>query len=409
MTAFWRYWSASAVSKVGSGISVLALPLAALYLADASPFEVSLIAAGQMVGWGLLGLPAGVIASYLPLRGIQVGMDLVRATTVLSLPLAYWLAELTVAHMIAASVLIGLCNVMFDVSNSTFLTSVVPADELQVRNSWLSGMHSTTQLAGPSLGGVVVQVLGAPVALVLDSVSYLASAMLLGSIPTVPTMPPKTRPRLLTMIAEGWRYVMGQAVMRATVLQATAANFVAGGLLALIPVYLVRVVDVPAVLVGPLLAAEGLGGLVGAVMAPRVVRRWGTAQATIAGSVASALLLLTLPAAGGLLGTTIFALGSVGYAAGVVVTSVNTRTFRQVSSPADLLSRVMATVRFVSWGVVPLGGLLAGLIARQAGVHAALWSMCLLGLLSPAFLLASPIRRMKELHEPLAAGRTASR
>ncbi|SEL86354.1 MFS transporter [Streptacidiphilus jiangxiensis] len=398
VAAFWRYWSASTVSGVGDAVTAVALPLLAVLALHASAFEVSLITAASYVAWLLIGLPAGVLVHRLPLRGTQVAMDLVRAAAVASVPVAAALGELSLTQLIVVALVVGLASVVFDVGNSTFLPGIVSKEELTTRNSLTSGARAATQLGGPSLGGVLVQLLGAATSMVVDSVSYVLSAALMGSLPQV-AHPAQEGPRrgMGEMIREGWRYVTRHPVIGPCAAYATAVNFVCGGLMALTPVFLVRSVGAPPALVGLLIATEGVGSLVGAALTPRIVARLGSGRALRRAAVATPCFALLMPLAGSSLTLGLFALGNAGFAAAVVVTSIVTRTFRQAATPPELLPRVMATVRFVSWGAIPFGALTAGGAAALWGTRSALVLMAALAAISPLILLASPIRRMREL------------
>jgi predicted MFS family arabinose efflux permease len=296
---------------------------------------------------------------------------------------------------------VSFATVLFDVGNMTLLPAVAPRDELAARNSLVSGTHATTQLGGPSLGGVLVQLLGAVPTLLVDAGSYLVSGALMRRLPPRQVLQPADRARMPDLIREGWQFVVRHPVMRPSMLAATAVNFVCGALMALTPVYLVRELHAPAALVGLLIATEGIGSLVGSAICSRVNRRLGSARAVVAASFASALLALLLPLATGAAGMALFPVGNAGFAAGVVIFSINTRTHRQTASPSELLSRVMATVRFVSWSAIPIGALGAGLAAAAFGVHAALWISAGLTFVPVLTTVLSPISGLRELDDPL--------
>jgi predicted MFS family arabinose efflux permease len=178
--------------------------------------------------------------------------------------------------------------------------------------------------------------------------------------------------------------------------EATAVNFVCGGQLALFTVYLVRVLHAPVGLVGILLAMEGAGSLVGSALSPWLVRAIGSARACLWSSAVMVIGALLLPAGSGWAAFILFGAGNVVFAAGVVVLSTTTRTYRQIASPPELLSRVMATVRFVSWGAVPLGGVIAGILASWLGPRTALIVLAAATALSPLILILSPVRQMRD-------------
>jgi MFS family permease len=394
---FWTYWAAGTVSSIGSAVTSVALPLTAVVVLYASAIEVGLLTAASYVAWLVIGLPAGVLVGRLPLRGTQLAMDLVRAAAVASLPVAWWLDALTLAHLVAVALVVSFASVLFDVGNMTFLPSLVSKEELTARNSLMSGTHATVQLGGPAVGGVLVQLLGALPTLLVDAGSYLVSAVLTRRLPERRVPAPAIPAPMREMIRAGWHFVVRHPVMGPCMWEATAVNFACGALMALSPVYLVRALGAPPGLVGVLIATEGIGSLVGAALAPRLTRRWGSARATLVTGLAGACSALLLPVGHGAAGMVAFACGNAGFAAGVVVGSITTRTMRQAVTPPELLSRVMATVRFVSWGAIPFGALAAGAAASAFGVRAALWCTSLATFVPLVILWTSPVRRLRDL------------
>ena len=396
---FWTYWAASATSATGTAVTAVALPLVAVLTLHASAVEMGVLAASSYVAWLVVGLPAGALVARLPLRGTQVACDVVRAVAVVSVPVVWWWGTLTLAHLVAVALVVSFADVFFFVANTTFLPSVVSRESLQARNSLMSGTHAATQLGGPSLGGLLVQVLGAAPALLADAVSYVVSAVLLRTLPDREVPPPQETATLREQVREGWRFTAHHPVIGPCMWDATATNLVCGAQMALFPLYLVRVVGAPPGVVGVLLACEGVGSLLGAAACVRLVRAVGSARACLLGSLVSLLAGLLLPLGTGGMAYACFAAGTAVFAAGVVVVSTTTRTYRQTATPPHLLSRVMATVRFVSWGAIPVGGLAAGLLAEWVGARDALLVAGVTFVLAPAVLVASPIRRMRDFPE----------
>ncbi|QNN54681.1 MFS transporter [Nocardioides mesophilus] len=396
---FWTYWSAGTVSSVGDAVTSVALPLVAVTALHASALEVGVLAAASWVAWLVIGLPAGVVVTRLPLRGTQVAMDLVRAAALVSLPLAGWLGSLTFVHLLLVALVISFANVVFSVGNTTFLPAIVPREELNNRNSLMSATHATTQMGGPALGGLLVQLVGAVAAVLVDAVSYLVSAVLLGRLPAREVPQPPREARVGAMIREGWHFVSRHPVVGPCTWAATAVNFACGALMALAPLYLVRVLDAPAALVGILIATEGIGALLGAAVTPRLTRTLGSARSILLAGLVGACLALLMPLGSGVTGMVMFALGNAGFATGVVILSINTRTYRQTESPPELLARVMATVRFVSWGAIPAGALAAGATAQLLGPRTALWLTAAAAFVPLVPLWLSPVRRLRDLSD----------
>jgi MFS family permease len=395
---FWRYWAGSTVSGVGDAVTLVALPLLAVLHLHATSFEVSLITAASFSAWILIGLPAGVVVHRLPLRGTQVAMDLVRGLALLSLPLAALFDVLSLLQVVGVALVVGFATVIFDVGNSTFLPSIVPEDELVARNSLVSASGASVQLGGPALGGALVQAFGAPTALLVDVVSYLASAALLRSLPRPSVHRRSGRdPSMRRMIRAGLSFVLHHDVIRPCVITATIVNFVCGGLLALTAVYLVRGLGASAGTVGLLVASEGAGTLLGAAVTPRVSARYGSARAFRWAATVGAGMALLMPLVTGTIGLVLFAVGNAGFAGGVVVLSILARTHRHRVVPRDLLPRVMATVRFISWGVLPLGALAAGVAASALGNRRALWLVVIASLLAPIVSWLGSMRTRRTL------------
>ncbi|QKW18225.1 MFS transporter [Kitasatospora sp. NA04385] len=398
--AFWRYWAATTVSGLGDAVTAIALPLTAVSVLHASGFQVGLVTAAGYVAWLVIGLPAGVLVQRLPLRGTQIAMDLLRAAAIASVPLAAAFGVLGLPHLVAAALLVSFASVVFDVGNSTFLPAVVPPEQLTARNSLTSATHAVNQLAGPSIGGLLVQLLSAATALVTDAVSFLCSAALLRTLPRAAVerpAPAADRPSFGAQIREGWRYATRHPVVGPCLAGATCVNFVCGALMAVVPLFLVRTLHAPAGLVGVLMAAEGAGSLLGAALTPRLAARFGTARTLVCGSLFGVAAAPLMPLAPGGAGLLLFALGNAGFGASVVVLSILTRTHRQRTVPAALLPRVMATVRFVSWGAIPVGALAAGGAASLWGARTALALACALTVLSPVVLLSSRLRGARDL------------
>lgn len=395
---FWRYWLASSVSAVGDAVSRVALPLTAVLLLHAGSLEVALLTAAQYAAWIILGLPAGVIVERFPLRLTQVAMDGVRCAAIASVPLVAATGRPSIAQLVAVSLVLGICTVVFDVANATLLPALVSDEQLTARNSLMSASRAVTDLAGPFLGGLLVQLVGSARSLLADATSYLCSAILLA---TLPRRHPHSRGSVgQTMrgsIATGIRFVFEHPVMRPCVLAATIINFCCGAVLALTPVFLVRTLHCRPAVVGFLVAAEGLGGVVGAALTPRLASRFGSATivraAALALPLAIGLMALAFPG----LGVLLFGLGNAGVALSAVLISILARTHRHQVTPAELLSRVMATVRFISWGVVPLGALIAGVAASLSGPRMALALIGALALAAPLCTGSSRLRGQREL------------
>lgn len=388
--AFYLAYTATTVSAVGTAVTTVALPLLAVLSLHASTFAVSAIAATGVAPWLILGLPAGVIVSRFPLRGSLVTADLVRALALASVPVAWGLGVLTVAQLLVVALTVGVFTVIFDVAFSTFLPSVVPAEALTARNSLVQGSESMAQIGGPAGGGALVQIIGGAATILVDVSSYLVSAACLFALRSSAAESGRRagdraadhrgaadhKTGFFKQMVAGLSYVRHDKVVGPQAAGAAALNFTASGIMAIAAVFLVRSLHLHAWTVGALLASDGVGGVLGAAIATPLVGKLGrlsAASLTIATAGASALLLpLTFAGAG----VIFWVVGSVGLAGSTVAFSIVARTYRQLNVPMDMLPRVMATVRFLSWGVLPLGGLTAGALGQTVGIRPALAIVC---------------------------------
>lgn len=394
---FWRYWAATTASSTGDAVTAVALPLVAVKVLHASALEVSAIAACTFAAWIAIGLPAGVIVGRLPARGLQLACDLARAALLAFVPIAWACGVLAIWQLVVVALGVGFMNVLFDVGNAAFLPSILSPGELVSRNSLVSGSQAATQLGGPAAGGVLIQAIGPVPALVVDAASYIASAVILWPLPRLAPTRAAGGDSVSALIREGLRYVTRHPTVRACLAAATTANFVCGALLALMPIFLVRTLAAPSAVVGLVFATDGLGSLLGAALVPSVTRRLGSARTVRAATFVGALFALAMPLASAGPGVLLYALGNTGFAVGVVFASVLARTHRQVTTPPALLPRVMATVRFVSWGALPIGSITAGAIATAWSPRAALWVACLCAFAVPLSFMAPAVRRERDL------------
>ena len=395
---FVLLWGAMTVSTLGTAVTTVALPLVALVTLHASTFQVGLVSAAGFAAWIGLGLFAGVWVDRFPRRRVLIVCDLVRAAALVSVPLAQAAHVLTLAHLIGTALVMGVGSVFFDIGLQTYVAGVIEPAKLLSSNSKLQGSDQVAQITGPALGGALVELLTAPFALLIDVASYLVSAACLVRIRTEERPPKASAQRgMVAQIREGLGYVWRHPNLRPLALAATCININEAALLTLSVVFLVRTVGTSPGLVGVLMASTGVGGLLGATFVGRFCSRVGNARALVValiGIPATALLMPMTVAGPALL---LFAVGNAGVAGFTVVFSVVARVYRQVESPPELLGRVTSVIRFVSWGVAPIGAFIGGVLGQAMGNRAALWVVCAALVTAPLPVAFSPIWRSREL------------
>jgi MFS family permease len=395
---FRQLFIADTISQVGTQVTLLALPLVGILALDASPLEIGVLAACETAAFILVGLPAGAWVDRLRRRNVLIAGDVARALLLGSVPVAWWADMLTMSQLYVVALLTGVFTVFFDVAYQSYLPHLVGRDNLVEGNAKLEAVRGVSQIGGPTLAGGLIQWLTAPVAMVVDSVSFLASAVFVGLIRKREPIPERAPDAHLGReIAEGLRFVLGNRLLRSIAMCTGTYNLFSAIGFAMLIVLLADVLKISAGMIGLVLSAGSIGGLVGAFTAMRVAT-WLGQGPTIWMSCAFTApfgLLTALAQPGWLLVLT--ALGFAVSMWGGVVYNVAQVSFRQGLTPERLLGRMNATMRFLVWGTMPIGGLLGGVLGQNLGVREAVWigmGGCCLAFL-PVFF--SPLRSMREL------------
>lgn len=386
------------VSQFGQQITMLALPLVAVLALDADEFEVGLLAATSTLAFLLIGLPAGAWVDRMRRRNVLVNTDLARAAVLLTIPLAWWGGVLTLWHLYAAALAVGVLTVFFDVAYQSYLPSLVGRERLVEGNAKLETVRSTAQIGGPALAGQLIAWLTAPVALAADAIAMGASALFVVRIRRREPRPEAAPGAdLASDIKEGLAFVLRNRLLASIVACAGWANLCMGAFMAMVVVFLPRELGLSPGEIGLLYSCFGLGGLAGAFLVGRLVRWWGEGRAVWLSILVFTPGLLLVPGAEEGWRTWLGAFGLAYCGIGVVVFNVTQVSFRQRLTPDRLLGRMNATVRFIVWGTQPLGAFAGGLIGQAHGARAALWIAAAGACLAFLPVLCSPLRNMHEL------------
>ncbi len=403
---FRLLWIGETVNQLGSAMALVGMPLLAVLVLHASTFAVASLTAATYLPWLVIGLPAGAWVDRLPCRMVMIVCDLISAVLFASIPVAAWLGVLSLGQVLAVALAAGTANVMFMTAYQVNLPSLITADELVEGNAKMQGSAAAAGFGGQALGGVAAQAVGAATALLFNAGSFLVSAACVLAIQA--RLPRQAAPRKVTTlrreVAAGVALVAHDRYLRPLALYGGAANFALDGYTALVVVFLVRVVGLSAAAVGLLMAVPGIALMLGAMVARKVSTRAGSARTLLLAVLCTApfALLIPLTAPGPRLA--FYVVGVVITATGIGVSNVIIATFRQSYCPAGMIGRVTATMRFVAFGVSPIGALVAGVLGTVLGTRNAIWVMLSLLVLSGAVLLTPAIVRSRSL----PAGRMAA-
>lgn len=374
---FLRLWAAYSVSMLGSQVTVIAVPLTAILLLDATPLEVGVVTACGYLPFLLIGLPVGVLIDRWRLRRLLIAADLARAVVIGCVPLAYALGALSIPLLAAAMFVHGALAAFADTAHPSFLPVLVAREQLVEGNTKLQGSHSVAELAGPGLGGALVGALTAPFALLVDAASFLASGVILIGVRARDDRPRASRGAPLALwaqVGEGLRYVGRHRLLRPLVASMATANFfdLYGMVQVMLPIYAIRVLDLSPAGYGLAVSLANVGGLLGVLATGRVVGLLGIGPAMLIASVLPGigvlLLAVATPATAQLM--LVIGLGLAGF--GIAVFNVNQLSLRQHVTPPAMLGRMNATVRFLIWGMIPAGTFAGGALMDAIGARAAL-------------------------------------
>jgi MFS family permease len=403
---FRNFWLAQSISLLGDQVAMLALPLVAVLVLDAGPGQMGLLGAAALFPHLLFSLPAGVwLDRVAERRRVMIAADLGRAALVGTIPLAYALDVLTLVQLYAVAFLAGSLAVLFDLSYPTLFVSLAPRERYLEGNSLVHGSRSFSYVAGPSLGGLLVQAFGAPFAVLADAVSFLFSALFLGRVRAEEApIEHEGESGLRDRVAVGLRFIGRNPIFRPTLVSVATLNFFNYAFSALFVLYATRSLGVEAGTLGLVLGAGAVGGILGAFVAGRLGRAVGVGRAFLVGCVLFPAPLVLVPLAGGPQALVLVMLFAAEFLSGlgVMILDINGGSIMFALTPDRLRSRATGAFNFVNWGIRPLGSLAGGALGAWIGVRPTLWVATVGALAGALWLLPSPVSGLRELPEEAA-------
>ncbi|MGX5185394.1 MFS transporter [Streptomyces avermitilis] len=393
---FGRLFAATALGQLGDRIIFMALPLVAIVALKGDEFQVGLLTAMTTAGSLLVGLPAGAWVDRMRKRSVMISTDLVRALVLLTIPMAWSADLLTIWWLYAVALVHGVLTVFFDVAYVSYLPHLVGRGNLVEGNSKLSAMRSVTSISGPAVAGPLIGWVGAPATLLASSVGMALSGLLATSIRTRERKSETSEhPQLRRDIKEGLKFVLEHPVLRATMLGDAIFNLFLVMYQTMLLVFLGREMGFGSFGIGLILSGMGCGALLGALLATRVSKRVGQGPVIWLAPLVTCPLTVLMPLARPGWSMYAAAIGLAALSLGGVVRFVAQSSLQQALTPDRLLGRMSATARFVSWGCLPLGGILGGASGSVFGATATLWIGAVGMTLSFLANFMSPLRNMR--------------
>ena len=394
---FRRYFAARLVSLAGAVVTAVAMPVL-VYRMSGSAFLTAAVTALEALPYLLVGLLAGALADRWDRQRVMVASDLVNAVLIGSVPAAAWLGVLTVPHLLVAAFASQAVFTFFDGANFGALPVLVGRARVPAANAVVWSAASTVEVVAPPLAATGIAVVGPANLLVVDALSFVASALAVRAIGRA--LHDTSRARAATTVravgsdvAEGLRFLLAHPGVRTMTFVGTLQSAAGGGFVALMVVWADRVLGIgtAGLRFGVLFGVWGLGGTAAALLLPRLLRLTTPARLCLLALPASALLAVLTTR------TTDWRLACValvGWSVAYQLVIVNSISYRQQVTPERLLGRVNTAGRMLSWGVGWTGGaVVAGTLSTRLGVSSALLVMSLLIVPAVALAWTSPLRR----------------
>jgi MFS family permease len=394
--AFRLLWFGQTVSQFGSQMTLVAVPLVAALVLHAGPMEMGALLALETIPFVILALPAGALIDRLDRRRILITADLGRALAMGLLPLASALGALSMPLLYVATLAIGCLTVFFDIAYQSYLPLIVPRERLVDGNRRLEISVSASQVAGPGAAGSLISIAGASIALLVDAASYLVSALALLRAPARVDVADARHDEGFVDegVLGGLRMMFADRALRDLAISTAMFNMASAMIAAVFVLYATRDVGMDALGVGLLFGLANVGFVLGAIASEPLSRRWGVGPTIFAAALLGAAATVLLPLAVGAFAAAVLFLGRFTGAVATPVHNVNALALRQGRTRLELQGRVNATFRLIDWGTVPLGALLGGALGGQFGLRDVLGVAAVLGVLSAAWLIRSPLRRL---------------
>ncbi|MDX2821942.1 MFS transporter [Streptomyces ipomoeae] len=369
---FRNLWFGLTASLFGAKITAIAVPLIASRTLHATPLEMGSLVAMEYLPYLVTSLAAGVWLDRRSKLPLLILSDIARAGLLMTIPVAWFLDVLSVPLLLTLALLIGFCTVVSDIGSTAYLPSLVGRDQLIEGNSKLELSSSASNIGGNALGGVVLQLVSAPLTLLFNSAAYLLSAAFTFRIRhrEPERQVHDQRPGMLQEVREGVQAVFGHPTIRRIVLATMIFNFFTFVIEPVLLLFLTRTLDLSAFSIGLVFSASGAGALTGALIAGRVSRRLGLGRTLVGSLLLAGLAALLIPAAvlvpswsAPLMIVTVYFVNSVI----VIVYNVNQRSLRAALTPYRLQGRMNASIRMVVMGVAPAGAFLGGALGTWLG------------------------------------------
>ncbi|BCB04796.1 MFS transporter [Bacillus sp. KH172YL63] len=400
--SFMKFWIGQTISMFGSQISVMALPLTAVLIFDASPMEMGIYMGMATAPYLVIGLFAGVWVDRVRRRPLMLTSNLLSAAILSLIPVLAWLDLLTISLMYIILFLFGSTRVVFELAYLSFIPSIVGQNEIADANSKIHSTVSVAKVAGPSLAGFLISLVTAPFAILIDSVSFIVSYFVLRRIPVEEPLPKvKTVNNIWKEIGLGLKTIFTHRILLSLSASTATINFFHTTFSAVFMIFLVKNVHLTPLEIGLVMSIGSIGTLIGAFTAKKVSDRIGIGPSIIGSTISIVLgtfIIFSTPTSVWI-ALPLLAFGQFFTGFGNTVYLVNQVSLRQSITPNNLLGKVNASSRFLTRGVMPIAGLFGGVIGTLFGLRTALLITVLGYTIAVLWLIFSPVKTVRTIED----------
>ncbi|THV38649.1 MFS transporter [Glycomyces buryatensis] len=406
---FRRYFVSAISSSVGYRLWMFIVPMVAIFLVDASDFQVGLLHAVMTSVGVLISLPVGVWLDRLPLKAVLVCALLGGGIIALIIPFAWWSGVLSFGLLAVVAFAAAVSNVLYETARQSILPLLVDRSKVVEANSRLSGVVQASNFAGPSLGGQIMAFFSAPITVIASAIGLLFSGLyLLGVKVEQPEREAKQDSNLLRDIGIGLRFVMTHKILGPIAGSNMLTNLAMSAYMAVYILFMARTLGASPGVIGIVLAIGSVGGIAGAFASKRITNRLGQGPVLLYSLLLLPATIVLFPLATPELLIPIGGLAGAGTGAAIASYNVVQISARQLLTPGDLLGRVMATFRFLNFLMAPAGALLGAMLASSWGPREALISAAVLSLFASLPIVFSAVRKQRDFSQEKVETATSS-
>jgi MFS family permease len=397
--SFALFWTGQTVSTLGAQVTAFAVPLLAAITLHATSLQMGLLRAAEFAPFLVFTLPAGVWADYGIRRSLMIAANLIRGVFITAVPLAVFLGWMHLGLLYFVMFVMGSLKTVFEMAYQTYVPEIVPRERLVNANSKIMMSYALGQSVGPGFGGIMVELLGAPMAVLTDATTYFLSAFCLFKIRHREVRTQLRRESIFRQVAGGFRFVGEERHIRSLLWLVTANNFFQNAVMAILVLYATREIGIRPGLFGITVSIGGLGAVMGAFGAEQLGRRFGPGPFVVFSTTVVALAALCFPLVhtGDFLGVVALAAAYFVLSAGNSSITVFAWTIRQTLTPNAVLGRMNGAFRFLVTGIMPFGAFFGGWLGETIGIRPTLIASGLALVLVAVSGRFTPLMKLKSL------------